>query len=137
MALRSASILALALTLAGCATPPPPPPAPSPVADQGIGYPTPAAALQALRARPDVLFYTQNGWLIADDRTNMTVWSFSPPGDPTFPTAVKRQAIQIGSGIYVETKILCGAPQTACAQLPAEFHALDQAIRQNVNPGQN
>jgi len=99
----------------------------------GIGYPSPLAAMQALRARPDVEFSVQNGWIIASDRANMTVWSFSPTGDPTFPTAVKRQVVQSAGEIYVDTNILCDGTQAACDALSAQFKALNQAAKQNLN----
>jgi hypothetical protein len=99
----------------------------------GIGYPSPLAAMQALRARPDVAFSIQNGWIIASDKANMTIWSFSPTCDPTFPTAVKRQVMKSAGEIYIDTNILCGGTQAACDALSAQFKALNQAAKQNLN----
>jgi hypothetical protein len=91
----------------------------------GIGYPSPQAALKALHARPDVVFSLQNGWIIASDRANVTVWSFAEASNPAFPAAVKRQVVQNGDKVYVAMSILCGGPQAECDKLPAEFQALD------------
>lgn len=99
------------------------------VNDTGIGYPSPGTAMEALHARPDVLFSFQNGWIVASDRANMTVWSFAPVGAPAFPTAVKRQVVQSGDKIYVATKIMCRGTQEACEAVSAEFNALDQAAK--------
>jgi len=104
--------------------------------DSGIGYPSPGAAMEALHARPDVIFSVQNGWIIASDRTNQTVWSFSPVGDPAFPTAVKREVVQSGDNFYVVTKIMCRGTQAACDAVSAEFHALNQAAKQNLQSSQ-
>ena len=92
-----------------------------------IGYPTPEAAIQALHARPDVIFTVQNGWVIAKDRANVTNWAFPPTNDPAFPAAVKRQVVQTDTGsISIATNILCGGTQVACDQLASAFHTLNQ-----------
>ncbi len=44
-----------------------------------IGYSTPARALAALRARPDVAFSEQRGWTVAEDLADRAIWSFAPP----------------------------------------------------------
>jgi hypothetical protein len=49
---------------------------------RGIGYPTVAAALEALRARSDVRISVQGGWTIVDDRSADTLWSFTASGHP-------------------------------------------------------
>jgi hypothetical protein len=42
-----------------------------------IGYPSVAAALKDLHSKPEVNFGEQNGWVIADDRSHVTVWTFA------------------------------------------------------------
>jgi hypothetical protein len=99
----------------------------------GIGYNSPQAALKALHDRPDVQFSLQNGWIIAADRANATLWSFAEKSNPAFPAAVKRQVVQTGDKFYIAMSIMCGGPQAACDQLPAEFQALNQNIRSSAN----
>ena len=55
-----------------------------------IGYPTVAAALGDLRNRPGVQISQQGGWTVINDAASATVWSFTPPGHPAHPSAVKR-----------------------------------------------
>ncbi len=102
-------------------------------AGNDIGYSSPQAALKALYARrPDVQFSLQNGWIIAADKANETVWSFAEKNNPAWPAAVKRQVIQNGDKFYVATNILCGGTTAACDQLPGEFEALNQNVRSNA-----
>jgi len=100
--------------------------------DGTIGYPSPAAAFQALQARPDVVFSAQNGWVVAQDRANHTIWTFAPAGNPAYPAAVKRQIVQAGDRIYIQTAILCGGTQEACDKLAADIRALNQRVKQTA-----
>jgi hypothetical protein len=97
--------------------------------DAGIGYASPAAALQALRAKPDVVFSVEHGWTIASESSAATVWSFAPAGDPSFPSVVKREVVKVGDGLGVSTHILCDAPQSACEKLVAYFKDVDQQMK--------
>jgi hypothetical protein len=101
--------------------------------DQGVDYPSPAAAMQALRARSDIVFTLQNGWTVAEDRAHLTTWSFPPAGDPTYPTVVKRVVTQTGAGWSVSSAILCGGTQAACDKLSGEFRQLDEGMTQALN----
>ncbi|OQW46151.1 MAG: hypothetical protein A4S16_11545 [Proteobacteria bacterium SG_bin6] len=47
--------------------------APLPEAKQSIEYPTVTKALAALRAKPGVVFRTENGWLVAVDAAAMSI----------------------------------------------------------------
>ncbi len=57
------------------------------------GYPSVAAALKDLRSQPKVTFSTVNGWTVATDEPHLTVWSFAPKGDASYPSVVKRQVV--------------------------------------------
>lgn len=59
---------------------------------EGIGFPTVAAALEALRGRPDVSIRDNAGWIIVgvDTPEERSIWSFTPSGHPAHPAAVKR-----------------------------------------------
>lgn len=106
-----------------------------PVADTSsvspIGYPSVAAALVDLHSRPEVKFSVQNGWTIAqdEDRGHFTLWSFPPEGDPAYPSAVKRTAVQTSTGITMDMNILCQSTQAACDKLNADFNALNERMR--------
>jgi len=94
-----------------------------------IGYPSVAAALKDLHSRPDVNFSEQNGWVIADDRSHFTVWTFAPEGDPAYPSLVKRTAVQTGAGVSMDMKVLCQSTQVACDKLVADFNTLNERMR--------
>jgi hypothetical protein len=98
-----------------------------------IGYPSPAAALQALHARPGIAFSVENGWTVAADEANDTVWSFAPSGDPTYPAAVKREIVNSPGGLSVRTSILCGGSQAACDKLAVDFENINRALRQRLS----
>jgi hypothetical protein len=96
-----------------------------------IGYPSVAAALADLHSKPDVKFSVQNGWTIAEDqdRSHFSLWSFPPEGDPAYPSAVKRTAVQTSTGINMDMKVLCQSTQSACDKLVADFNALNERMR--------
>jgi hypothetical protein len=95
-----------------------------------IGYPSVAAALKDLRSKPEIHFSEQNGWVIADDRSDFTIWTFAPEGDPAYPSVVKRTAVQNTKGITMEMQVLCESTTRACDKLVADFNALnDRAVQ--------
>lgn len=96
-----------------------------------VGYASVAAALQALRARPDVVISEQHGWIVADDRANNTLWSFTPKGHPAFPAAVKREIVQKKEGIFIDMSVRCEASKQACDNLVVEFQKLNDAAREH------
>lgn len=87
-----------------------------------IGYQSVAVALQGLRTKPGVVFTTENGWLIATDEANYTIWSFAPKGYAAYPAMVKRQVIPLGqSQSRIEMSVLCEASKDACDDLVRTF----------------
>ena len=96
------------------------------VAGSSIGYPTPAAALAALRSRTDVQFSDFHGWTIVSDRASLTVWSFTPADHPAAPAVVRRQVVQIGQKTGVRTSVLCGASKATCDALVIDFEKLTE-----------
>jgi hypothetical protein len=94
-----------------------------------IGYPTVAAALADLRSKPEVHFQEDHGWTIAEDASQSTFWSFPPAGDPAYPSAVKRTAVQEGSGVSMQMNVLCESTQEACDKLVRDFNALNQRMK--------
>jgi len=98
-----------------------------------IGYPSVAAALEALRAKSNVKISNEGGWTIVDDRENQTIWSFTSSNHPAHPAAIKRIIVQKGDGIHLEMSALCQAEKPACDKLVAEFQALNDKIRESFS----
>lgn len=86
-----------------------------------IGYPSVASALRALHARPDVQFSTENGWTIATDQLNHTIWSFAPRGYPAYPAVVKRYVVAQQFGSSLNMAVACEASKEACDDLVRTF----------------
>ena len=112
-------------------------PTPLPETDHStIGYDSVEAALTALRADPAVVEHNQDGWLIFADRPHYTIWSFSPQGHPSYPSAVKRQIVRKGDSLYVNMSIKCGASKAACDQLVEDFQHLNDQMTKSVQANQ-
>jgi hypothetical protein len=90
------------------------------VADN-VGYKTVAQALTAVKQMPGVSFSTVRGWTIVTDEAHLTVWSFSPTTDPSYPAVVRRMVISTGGGSKVTLDVLCEAKRAACDNLVREF----------------
>jgi hypothetical protein len=97
-----------------------------------IGYPSVAAALADLHSKPDVQFSEAKGWTLAEDRAHFTLWSFAPVGDPAYPSAVKRTAVQDGNGTTMQMNVLCESTQTACDKLVKDFNELNERLRDSI-----
>jgi hypothetical protein len=108
--------------------------APLPEADgHPIGYPTVAAALAALRKRDVVKFSVQQGWTIAEEQAAMSLWSFAPPGNPAYPSAVKRQVVREGDASVLRMSVLCEAEKAPCDALVRSFQALNAQMEQSLS----
>jgi hypothetical protein len=86
-----------------------------------VGYKTVAQALASLRQDKDASFSVVRGWTIVTDEAHLTVWSFAPKTDPSFPAVVKRMVTSTGTGSKVTMSVLCEAKKAACAGLVREF----------------
>jgi len=108
-------------------------PVTDPKASSGIGYPSVAAALKDLHSKPEVIFREEGGWIIAEDKSHYTLWSFAKEGDPAYPSAVKRTAVQeSGGSVTMNMNILCEAKQDACDKLVANFNELNERARDSL-----
>jgi len=108
-------------------------PVTDPKASSGIGYPSVAAALRDLHSKPEVIFREESGWIIAEDRSHYTLWSFAMEADPAYPSAVKRTAVQeTGGSVTMNMNILCEAKQDACDKLVANFNELNERARDSL-----
>jgi hypothetical protein len=95
--------------------------APLPEAEVSIEYQSASEALKALRAKPGVVFTTENGWLIATDEGAYSIWSFAPLGCAAYPAVVKRWVIPKAVGSEVRMDVLCEASKAACDDLVCTF----------------
>lgn len=96
----------------------------------GTGYPSVAAALEALKARPDVTVTVQDGWTIADDKANSTLWSFTPPGHDAHPAVVRRTVVNQDGQPSIRMHTLCQGRRDACDALTEEFRRVNAALQQ-------
>jgi hypothetical protein len=97
-----------------------------------IGYNSVSEALSSLRARPDVTIRVKNGWTIVDDRANGILWSFTPPGHPAYPAAIKRILAKRDGAWYVDTRMLCEAEKPPCDKLAEDFYDLNDKMRRSL-----
>ena len=97
-----------------------------------IGYPSVDAARKELLAKPGVRAVEQQGWLIIDDQKEMSLWSFTPQSHEAHPAAVKRTILKKDGAMFVRMNVLCGASKEACDRLVAEFNALNDRMRQDI-----
>ena len=122
---RYSWLLALVSTLASA-------PAVNAEETSAIGYNSVSEALSSLRARPDVTIQVKAGWTIVDDRAHGILWSFTPPGHPAYPAAVKRILAKRDGAWYVDTRMLCEAEKPACDKLADDFYELNDNMRRSI-----
>lgn len=99
-----------------------------------IDYPSAEAALAALKARGDVSLSVEGGWTIADDKANHTLWSFTQPGHPSHPAAVRRTVVIENGQPSITMSALCQAKQEACDAMLEEFRRMNAALQQSLAP---
>jgi hypothetical protein len=92
---------------------------------ESVGYSSVAEAQSSLRSKADVEFEIQRGWLIATDKPDLTIWSFSPKGYAAYPAVVKRQVMQIGPNVTVKMSVLCEAGKQDCDDLVRTFVSMN------------
>ena len=95
--------------------------APLPEGETNIEYQTVSQALTALRAKPGIVFTTENGWLVATDEEAYSIWSFAPRGYAAYPAVVKRWVIPKEVGSEMRMDVLCEASKAACDDLVRTF----------------
>jgi hypothetical protein len=102
--------------------------------DSDIGYPSPAAALAALKKNPDAQFSVKDGWTIVSTKENgnLVMWSFTPEGHPAHPAAVKRTMTQKDGAWYLDMKVLCGGTKAHCDKLVEDFKQLNERMTQYI-----
>jgi hypothetical protein len=103
-----------------------------PLSAQSIEYPTVAAAMSALKAKPGVKFSNNDGWTIAQD-TGDVLWSFTPATHFANPAVGRRSLHQQDGRFVVRTEILCQAQKAACDRLKADYDLLDKRMMEAIN----
>ena len=124
--MNKSTVLYVALLVVSQALAAGPPPSPLPETQSSkIGYKTVAEALASLKQMKDVSFSIVRGWTIVTDEVHLTVWSFAPMSDPSYPAVVKRMVISTGGGSKVTMDVLCEADKTSCDNLVREFRNMN------------
>lgn len=100
--------------------------------ERGVGYPTVAKALEALKARSDVNVSVQGGWTIVDETPANALWSFTPADHPAHPAVVKRAVVTHDGVVSVNMTALCQAGKTACDKLIEEFKTMTAQMSQSM-----
>lgn len=99
-----------------------------------IDYPSAEAALASLKARGDVTLSVEGGWTIADDKANHTLWSFTQPGHPAHPAAVRRTVVIENGQPSIRMNALCTAKQEDCDAMLEGFRRMNTALQQSLAP---
>ena len=100
--------------------------------DSDIGYPSPEAALAALRAKPGVSIREENDWIVVQDPGENAFWSIAGPKNPAHPSAVKRSFKERDGAMYLEMKVKCGAPKETCDELVRSFLDLNERMKEAI-----
>lgn len=103
-------------------------------ASGGIGYPSPAAALAALKAKPGVVIREDIDWTIINDTADATFWSITTGAHPAHPTAVKRRVVDRNGELTMEMSVMCGGPKEACDRVVAQFNDITGDIADQLKP---
>jgi hypothetical protein len=93
--------------------------------ESSIGYPSVEAAQNALSKKTGIILTRENGWLIATDKANLTIWSFAPKSYPAYPAVVKRQVVAGAKGSSVTMKVQCESSKVACDDLVRTFSRMN------------
>lgn len=133
--MKNIIITIIAFTLMSCATQKQPEDSLGYKGKKGIvfGYNTVEEAKQSLIKKVNVDVRVESGWTIAQDKNDNSIWSFAPDTHPSYPSVVKRVIEKKNGGIYVRTKVGCGASKAACDKLVKDFIQLNQKIKKEVN----
>lgn len=103
-------------------------------AAQTVEYPSVAAALSALKAKPGVSLDSQGGWVFAKDGN--VIWSFTPQDHFAHPSVGRRELKAQDGRFFVETRILCEAQKAACDQLRDDYVLLDKRMNEAIQRDQ-
>jgi len=80
----------------------------------------------------NVIKKTDDGWLVVQQPKENTVWSFSPPGHPSYPSVIKRFPIQRDGKIFLGMSVICEANKTPCDALVREFQEMNKSMAKQM-----
>lgn len=91
--------------------------------DFALGYPSVAAAFEAVKAKPNIDISAENDWTYIFDDSNLVRWDFTQTQHPGHPTVVKRlvELPTKTSVMIIRVSVLCEAQKTACEKVRAEI----------------
>ena len=125
--------LLTAMTLAACVLGASAQGAPLPESPRNaIEYPSPAAAFNALRTDPGVVFERHDGWIVARDAAKRAIWTFAPKDDPAYPAVVKRTVVERNGELFMDMGVLCGASKMVCDDFVRKFMRLNEEMAHDV-----
>ncbi len=90
-----------------------------------IEYGSVSAAHAALKAKPDVVFNVINGWEVATDKANLTIWSFAPRDYASYPAVVKRQVMEKSGQVSIQMSVQCESSKNVCDELVRTFSRMN------------
>ncbi|ABD81087.1 hypothetical protein [Saccharophagus degradans] len=88
--------------------------------------------LVKLKSDPNVQVRVDRGWQIAEVKSERALYSFTPETHPAHPSYVKREVIEKGGSIFIETSARCGAEKTVCDQLVRDFIELNNKVKESI-----
>ncbi|MBB1415647.1 molecular chaperone DnaJ [Pseudoalteromonas sp. SG44-1] len=88
--------------------------------------------LSQLKSNPEVNVRVERGWQIAEVKSERALYSFTPESHPAHPSYVKREVVEKGGSIYIETSARCGAEKTVCDQLIRDFVKLNNKVKEDI-----
>ncbi|MBX3505456.1 MAG: hypothetical protein KF895_08250 [Parvibaculum sp.] len=90
-----------------------------------------------LSAKPGVTIEDHGIWRVIFDRPEITVWTFTAPGNPAHPSMVKRTAYEEDGAWYSMSFIRCKADKPTCDKLRDDFAKLDEQIKEDISRSNN
>jgi hypothetical protein len=103
-----------------------------------IGYPTVAAALEALKTKPGAKQQDSKRWIIFEDAEgeDLVLWSFTLTTHQAHPSVVKRTLQKRADGYYIDMNVRCeAADKSACGALVQSFRSLNEQVRKSLQEG--
>lgn len=98
-----------------------------------IAYKNVDEARKALTGDPgNVVKKTDNGWLVVQQPKESAVWSFSPPGHPSYPSVVKRFPVERDGQVFLNMSVICQAKKAPCDDLVREFQQMNESMSKEL-----
>ncbi len=91
-----------------------------------------AEVRQHLQAKDNVQMTHHEGWIIAHDLEEESVWTFTQADHPAHPAVFVRYVERIGAERRLKSWGLCEADDQACAQLAEHFEELLDQQRESM-----